>query len=202
LIQSVTPSDQRLDRARQGDLDAFNELVLEFQGIVFSLCYRMLANRQAAEDATQETFVSAWRNLSHMRGESFRPWLLRIAANACTDELRRRGRRPSASLEVAFEEGMPEPADHQPLPESEALSAELRGRVGEALQELPADQRLAVILCDIQGLEYEEIARAMGSSIGTVKSRLSRGRARLRQALLSQPELLPDQFRPRSQEAQ
>lgn len=196
----VTP-EERLERARAGDLQAFNDLVLEYQGLVLNLCYRMLGRRQAAEDATQEAFVSAWRNLGRMRGENFKPWLLRIAANACTDELRRRGRRPSSSLDLAFEEGMPEPPDREPDPESIALTRELRGQIEGALIQLPEDQRMAVVLTDIEGLAYEEVASVMGTSIGTVKSRLSRARARLREVLLGEPELLPDQFRPRSQEA-
>jgi RNA polymerase sigma-70 factor (ECF subfamily) len=190
------PVESLLDRARAGDLLAFNALVEEHQGIVFNVCLRMLGSRQAAEDAAQDAFISAWRNLSSLRGELFRPWLLRIAANACRDELRRRARRPSASLEGAFEEGMPEPTDPDPAPEASLLGAELRGNIEEALLQLPEDQRLAVVLCDIQGLEYEEIAAAMRANIGTVKSRLSRGRAKMRRILLSRPELLPDHFRP------
>lgn len=189
-----------LERARGGDLAAFNALVAEHQAIVFNLCLRMLGNRAAAEDATQDAFVSAWRNLSSLRGEQFRPWLLRISSNACLDELRRRSRRPAASLETALEQGLAHPADPAPSPESAVLSVELRAGIESALLQLPQDQRLAVVLCDVQGLEYEEIARVMRSSVGTVKSRLSRGRARLRQALLSRPELLPAQFRPRSEE--
>jgi RNA polymerase sigma-70 factor (ECF subfamily) len=95
---------------------------------------------------------------------------------------------------------MPDPADPDPSPEASVLSAELRGGIQAALLELPEDQRLAVILCDLQGLEYDEIARATGANIGTVKSRLSRGRARLRAILLAKPELLPDHFRLRSEE--
>jgi len=194
------PADNLLDRARRGDLSAFNALVEEHQSIVFNVCLRMLGNRAAAEDAAQDAFVSAWRHLGSMRGEVFRPWLLRIASNACTDELRRRSRRPAASLEVSMEEGMPDPADGEPLPEASVLTAELRGGIEAALRGLPEEQRLAVVLCDVQGLEYEEIAQVTRSNVGTVKSRLSRGRARLREILLSKPELLPDQFRPRSEE--
>lgn len=193
----MVTADERIERARAGDLDAFNGLVLDYQGLVFSLCYRMLGSRQAAEDVTQEAFLSAWRNLDRLRGESFRPWLLRIAANACTDELRRRGRRPTTSLDFAFEEGMPDPADPSPDPEAVALTGELRARIEQALVGLAPDQRLAVLLCDVHGLEYEEVARVMGTSVGTVKSRISRGRARLRDALLREAELLPDRFRPR-----
>jgi RNA polymerase sigma-70 factor (ECF subfamily) len=192
--------DSLLDRARRGDLAAFNSLVEEHQGIVYNVCLRMLGSPAAAEDAAQDAFISAWRNLASLRGDQFRAWLLRIAANACRDELRRRSRRPAASLETALEEGMPDPADPDPSPEASVLSSELRGGIQAALLELPDDQRLAVILCDLQGLEYDEIARATGANIGTVKSRLSRGRARLRALLLAKPELLPDHFRLRSEE--
>ena len=179
----MTPPDDRLQRARQGDLAALNELVLEHQGLVFNLCYRLLGHRQAAEDACQEAFISAWRSLTGLRGDLFRPWLLRIAANTCHDELRRRGRRPSASLDVALEEGMPDPPDTNPSPEASVLTGEMRRRLEGALQTLPEEQRLAVVLCDVEGLDYAEIAVAMKSSLGTVKSRIARGRARLREVL-------------------
>jgi RNA polymerase sigma-70 factor (ECF subfamily) len=184
-----------LRRARSGELQAFNALVLEYQGLVFSVCFRLLGRRQAAEDATQDAFVAAWRGLGGLKG-AFRPWLLRIAANVCTDELRRRGRRPASSLETALEEGVPEPFDPDPSPETAALDQELRRRLEAALQELPEDQRLALVLCDVEGLDYGEIAAATRTSLGTVKSRISRGRARMRQLLLAEPELLPGRFRP------
>jgi RNA polymerase sigma-70 factor (ECF subfamily) len=192
----VALEDERLTRARRGDLDAFNDLVLEYQGIVFNLCYRLLGNRSAAEDAAQEAFVAAWRGLGGLRGDSFRRWVLRIAANACRDELRRRGRRPASSLDVALEEGLPEPADAGPLPETSLLDSESRGRIERVLAELPPEQRLAVVLCDVEGLDYAEIAAVMRTSLGTVKSRIARGRARLRDVLLREPELLPGRFRP------
>jgi RNA polymerase sigma-70 factor (ECF subfamily) len=155
----------------------------------------MIGERQAAEDLAQEAFISAWRNIAGMRGDAFRPWLLRIVANACRDELRRRGRRPTASLDVALEEGMPEPPDAAPLPEASLLDYELRGQVESALAELSEEQRLAVVLCDVEGLDYTEIAAVMKTSLGTVKSRIARGRLRLREVLLRQPELLPSRFR-------
>jgi RNA polymerase sigma-70 factor (ECF subfamily) len=155
----------------------------------------MLGQPQAAEDATQEAFVSAWRNITSLRGEAFRPWILRIAANLCRDELRRRARRPSSSLDVALEAGVPEPPDADPLPEESALSAELRTGLEAALAELPEDQRTAIVLCDIEGLDYSEVAAVMKTSLGTVKSRIARGRLRLRQSMLRQPELLPARFR-------
>ena len=189
-------SDDRPLRARNGDLNAFNELVVEHQTLVYNLCYRMLGQAQAAEDATQEAFVSAWRNISTFRGETFRPWLLRIAANLCRDELRRRGRRPSASLDTALEAGMPDPPDDDPSPDDSALTSELRGRLQAALMELPEDQRTAIVLCDVEGLDYNEIATAMKTSLGTVKSRIARARLKMRDLLQREPELLPGRYRP------
>lgn len=169
-------------RARAGDLDAFNQLVDLHQRSVFALCVRMIGDAAAAEDAAQDAFISAYRNIASFRGENFRAWLMRITANACTDELRRRRRRPSVSLEA------PAPGHDEPLdfpdaaagPEALALSAEAQTRVQEALARLPADQRLAVVLCDIEGYAYEEIAEVMRVSLGTVKSRIARGREKLR----------------------
>jgi RNA polymerase sigma-70 factor (ECF subfamily) len=186
----VLAQDDRLSRARAGDLNAFNDLVVENQGALFALCYRLMGERQAAEDAAQEAVISAWRAIATVRGETFRPWLLRIAANACRDELRRRVRRPTGSLEVALEAGMPEPPAEEVTPEGGALQTELRHDLEAALAQLPEEQRTAVVLCDVEGLDYNEIAAAMRTSIGTVKSRIARGRGRLRQILSSKRELL------------
>ena len=187
--------DDRPRRARDGDLLAFNELVIDYQPLVYNVCYRMLGQAQAAEDAAQETFVSAWRNIGSLRGEAFRSWLLRIAANLCRDELRRRVRRPASSLDTALEAGVPEPPDSDPLPEEAVLSSELRAGIEAALARLPEEQRIAIVLCDVEGLDYAEIAGVMKTSLGTVKSRIARGRLRMREAMLRQPELLPGRFR-------
>ena len=191
----MVQDDDRVSRARNGDLSAFNELVLDYQGLVVNLCYRLVGNRAAAEDLAQEAFIAAWRNIGSLRG-AFRPWLLRIASNACTDEQRRRGRRPSSSLDAALEEGLPEPPDEEPLPETALIDKEATGRIEAALSELPDEQRLALVLCDVEGFDYAEIAAVMKTSLGTVKSRIARGRARLRAVLLQDPELLPSRFRP------
>jgi RNA polymerase sigma-70 factor (ECF subfamily) len=172
-------------RAQAGDLDAFNALVDTHQRVAYNLCLRMLGNPAAAEDATQDAFLSAFRNIASFRGGSFRPWLMRIASNACTDELRRRHRRPAISLDApapGTEERL-DVADSAAGPENEALRSELQAVVQAALLRLPADQRMAVILCDIQGFQYEEIAEAMRTSVGTVKSRIARGREKLRREL-------------------
>jgi RNA polymerase sigma factor (sigma-70 family) len=166
------------------------------QDVVYGLCLRMLASSHAAEDVTQDVFLSAYRRIDSFRGGVFRAWLLRIAANACTDELRRRKRRPQVSLDDSGEDGSPLPlVDESESPEESLLRGELSRYIQAGLMALPADQRTVVVLCDVQGLSYEEISEALSVSLGTVKSRLSRGRGRLRELLLRQRELLPHPFR-------
>ncbi|HKG27166.1 MAG TPA: sigma-70 family RNA polymerase sigma factor [Thermomicrobiales bacterium] len=182
--------DERLILAAQGgDLPSFNALVVRHERAVYNLCLRMLRDVSAAEDATQETFLKAWTAIATFRGGLVRPWLLRIATNRCYDVLRARGRRPADSLDAeAFES---EPAwtsqtggEH---PEVYAARAELSVHLERALAALPEDQRLVVILSDVHGQPYEEIAEITGVAVGTVKSRLSRARARLREVLRDDP---------------
>ena len=189
--QSATPDEQAdleaalIHRSLDGDLDAFNGLVDLHQRAVYNLCLRMLGSPAAAEDAAQDAFLSAYRAMRGFRGTAFRPWMMRIAANACTDELRRRQRRPTSSLDAPLP-GTGESldvADTVAGPEVEALRGEQAAAIQAALLKLPSDQRLAVILCDMQGYAYEEIAAAMRCSVGTVKSRISRGRDKLRREL-------------------
>ncbi len=197
----AAPLDERelAERSREGDLDAFNSIVVAYQDRVYGLCLRMLGSPQAAEDAAQDAFLSAYRSAARMRGHNLRAWLFRIAANVCIDEIRRRRRRPQLSLETPA----PDSEDDRPLdvadPGAGPESLALRGELGEALQQellgLPPDQRLAVILCDVEGLSYDEIAISMESTVGTVKSRISRGRARLRESLRARPELFGDLVR-------
>ena len=185
--------------AQSGGIEAFNRLVEQYQRQVYNVCYRTLGNAEDAADATQETFLGAYRGIGSFRGatEGFRPWLLRIAVNACYDQLRRRKRRPAESLE-AFRAGrdpdeeagpadrVPDPA---PGPEQQALTSETARRIEAALARLSPDQRLTVVLCDVQGLAYEEAAHVMSVELGTVKSRLSRARAQLRDLLERAGEL-------------
>lgn len=183
--------DALAERARGGELDAFNVLVRRYQRRVFGLCLGMLRTPAAAEDAAQDAMIAAWRGLDSYRGGNFAAWLLRIAGNGCRDELRRRKRRPSASLDELIEEHGDawSPPDEARTPELAALDSESRRVLSAALDRLPEEQRLTVLFCDAQGLSYREIADAMGTSIGTVKSRLNRGRARMRQLLLESGEL-------------
>jgi RNA polymerase sigma-70 factor (ECF subfamily) len=186
-----------IDRSRNGDLEAFNVIVVRYQDRVFNLCLRMLGNRQAAEDAAQEAFISAYRAMARVRGDNIRAWLFRIASNVCIDEIRRRKRQPASSLDVARsdDERPLDVPDAAPGPETLALRSELAAALRSELLLLPDDQRLAIILCDIEGLDYHEIAAAMNCSLGTVKSRISRGRSRLREHLHGKTELFSDAVR-------
>ena len=192
-------SEELVDRVRQGDLDAFNQIVAVFQDRIYNLCLRILGSPQAAEDAAQDTFMSAYRNAGKLRGVNVRSWLFRIASNTCIDSLRKRQRRPVVSLDSSSADDDARPVevpDEGPGPERRTLQSELHDAVQEALLDLPADQRIAVTLCDLEGFQYEEIADVMGSSVGTVKSRISRGRARLREAIRNRPELFEHYIRP------
>jgi RNA polymerase sigma-70 factor (ECF subfamily) len=187
-----------LARAGQGDLSAFNALVERYQAAIYGLCLRLLGNPQAAEDTTQDAFISAYRRLDSFRGGSFRSWLFRIAANASYDELRWRRSRPHVSLDEPQgpSDRTFDIADKAASPDQRAEQSELRQAITDALAQLPDEQRLAVVLCDAQGLDYAEIAEVMECSLGTVKSRIARGRGRLREILLQNAELLPSRFRP------
>ncbi len=196
-VDTAADETDLIARSCTGDVSAFNILVERYQGAVYNVCLRVLGSQQAAEDATQETFISAYRSLGRFRGGLFRAWLFRIATNACYDELRRRRARPSVSLDepAADDERTRDVPDTAATPDEHAERRELAGVLQGALAELPADQRVVIILCDVQGLDYLEIAQATGVSLGTVKSRISRARSRLRVLLLARRELLPERFR-------
>ncbi|HET6261234.1 MAG TPA: sigma-70 family RNA polymerase sigma factor [Chloroflexia bacterium] len=181
---------RRLDAAREGDLSAFNWLVLRYQTRVYNLCLRMLTDPDAAADATQEAFLSAYKAIGRFKGEQFRTWLFRIATNACLDMLRSRKRKPTQSLysysHDPEDEAEPLPiADLDPTidPESSALRAEVAEAIQRGLDSLPDDQRIALVLVDVQGLSYDEAAAITGANLGTIKSRINRGRARMRDYL-------------------
>jgi RNA polymerase sigma-70 factor (ECF subfamily) len=179
--------DQRLvTAAQQGDLDAFNQLVNRHERSVYNVCLRMLRDPSLAEDATQDAFIRAWNSIDSFRGGIVRPWLLRIATNRTYDILRAQARRPAQSLDAQPFESEPEwttQSDSVEHPESFAARGELSTFLEDALAELPEDQRLAIVLSDVQGYAYEEIATIMDIAVGTVKSRISRGRSRLREVL-------------------
>ena len=197
--RAMVNEEQRLVEAGQrGEVEAFNQLVQHYEGRIYNLCYRMLGDADAAADAAQETFIAAYRNLNRFRGGLFRSWLFRIATNACYDVMRARKRRPSVSLSNVGDPDDDAAAFDLPdlgeSPDEMVLRRELAAAIQHCIAQLPAEQRLVVILSDIQGLAYEEIAEVTHTNLGTVKSRLSRARARLR-TMLRAGELLPSQFR-------
>ncbi len=182
--------DQSLvERARGGDLAAFNELVEAYQDYLFALVVRIVGDRDAAADALQEAFFSAYRNLHRFRGDVFRGWLTRIAVNAATDVLRHRKRRPADPFPEWEDEDWQPRATESTDPEHEA-TRRARGRaLAAALGQLTDEQRAAIVLYDVEGFDYQEIADMTGVSLGTVKSRIHRGRLALRDLLADQMEL-------------
>jgi RNA polymerase sigma factor (sigma-70 family) len=179
--------------AQAGDTDAFNALVLAHQDQVYSLALRFMGQRASAEDATQEAFLRAYRAIRTFRGDRFRAWLLSIVANTCRDELRRQRRRPALSLDLPRgDDGAAfDPVDPGRTPEDGAMNSELRAALERALLQLPEDWRLVVVLSDVHGLSYQEVAQVAALPVGTVKSRLSRARGRLRDILMATGELVP-----------
>jgi len=174
--------------AQQGDLDAFNRLALAYQDALYNTALRVLGDSEQAADATQEAFLSAFRNINSFRGGSFKAWLLRTVTNACYDELRRQKRRPTTPLEPAGDddEEMESPrwlADSSMTPEQRAEADELEHAIQHCLNALPLDFRAVVVLTDVQGMDYGEAAAAIRAPLGTIKSRLARARLRLRECL-------------------
>src|SRR3990170_5467058 len=176
-------------RAGAGDRTAFTQLMEHYQSACYGLAWRLLSDRDQAADATQDAFIHAYRAIGSYRGGIFRSWLLRITANASYDILRRAQRRPSSPLPDP-EEGAPElPDAHAVNPVAEATKSELYRHLEVALGRLPEDQRTAVVLCDVYGMDYNEVAAMTQSALGTVKSRIHRGRLRLRELMADHREL-------------
>jgi RNA polymerase sigma-70 factor (ECF subfamily) len=173
----------------QGDLAAFNELVLKYQDQVFYLARLILDNQDLAEDITQDAFILAIHKIHQFRGGSFRAWLLKIAKNLCYDEMRTWKRNTFQVLEPINTEGEVNESpqwikDPRLLPEEEVEANDLREILENTLNELPYIYRIPLSLIDIQKLDYREAASVMGVPVGTVKSRLARGRMQLRSILL------------------
>ncbi len=186
--------------AQRGDLDSFNTLVLAYQDMLFNAALRILGDDDLAADATQDAFISAFRGLTSYRGGSFKAWLLRTVTNTCYDELRRRKRRPTTPLEPEVPDGeeMDAPrwlADPALTPEQSAEALDLEHAIQHCLDGLPMEFRTVVVMADLQGLDYTEVAAAVRAPLGTIKSRLARARLRLRECLQGFAELLPANMR-------
>ena len=191
-----------IKEAQKGSLSAFNQLIMAHQGTAYNLVYRVIGNGDAAADACQDAFIKAYKAIAQYQGGSFKGWLLRIVTNTCYDYIRYKSRRPATSLEDLVEN----PDDHSSKlvseaehPEDHVLRLELNDVLQVGINQLPEDQRIVVVLSDIQGMAYQEIAEIINEPLGTVKSRLSRGRSRLREFLVKQQELLPAQYRLKSE---
>jgi len=186
--------------AQNGDLDSFNTLILHYQDSVFHTALRILGDEDLAQDAAQEAFISAFRSISTFRGGSFKAWLMRTVTNACYDELRRQKRRPTTPLEPETSDGeeMDSPkwlADPNMTPAERSEADELEHAVQHCLDALPVEFRTVVVMADIQGMDYSEVATASKVPLGTIKSRLARARLRLRECLRGFEELLPSSYR-------
>ena len=196
-LRSTTVSDdpvQRrdlilLERARDGDLDAFNDLVSLYQDQLFALVVRMVPDRVQASDCVLEAFFSAFRNLTSFRGGSVKSWLNRICVNAAMDIQRARKRRPVQPYPELDDESWQPPAGLEADPERTAIGAERTRALAGALARITDDQRAAIVLFDVEGFDYAEIAEMTGVSLGTVKSRIHRGRLALRSLLIDQMDM-------------
>ncbi len=185
-------------QTQAGDVSAYNTLVLHYQDAVYNVAYRIMGEPAAADDATQEAFISAYKAIRRFRGGSFKSWLMRIVTNACYDELRRRKRRPQSSLDQIVETHESSPllaSDDGPSPEEFQQQSELVAAIQRCLDDLPDEQRTTAVLRDVEGYDYREISDIMSISLGTVKSRLSRARTKLRECLQGYGELLPAEYR-------
>ncbi len=197
--------DQAIALAREGDLDAFNHLVLRYQDLAFNAAYRIMGNYPAAEDATQEAVISMCRKLNSYRGGSFKSWFLRIVTNACYDELRRQKRRPTVPLEPENPEGelIESPAwleDPSGNLEEGMSEQQIEEAIQCCLQQLDAKFRSVLVLVDISGQDYDTVAQAVNCPVGTVKSRLARARAKMQSCLRGFGELLPAKYRLNSED--
>ena len=161
---------QLLARVVEGDHDAFNQIMRNHEDRVFSVCLRLMGNREQALDATQETFLTTFRKAAQFKGNSaLGTWIYRIAVNTCYDQLRKQKRRRTDPLPEHLD-----PADH--AAEDEVQAAALRPDIQRALAAIPRDFRIAIVLSDIEGLGLPAVAEILGVPVGTVKSRVFRGR--------------------------
>lgn len=175
--------DKIVSRVQAGDVNAFEELVTAYEKNVYNLALRMTGNPEDAADMSQEAFLKAYSSMSSFRGESkFSVWLYRIVSNVCLDFLRRRSRRQTVSLSIeddGGEEIQLELPDESQTPEALLEQRMTRDAVRRGLEALPHEQRQILLLREIQGLSYDEIALTLGLEVGTVKSRIFRARKRL-----------------------
>lgn len=178
-----------IERASGGDSAAFNYLMETHERRMYAVALRMCGNREDAQDCLQEAMLRIYRALNGFKGQStFSTWVYRITMNTCLDELRRKKNKQNASLDSLLDAGW-SPKDEDNTPEKHAIQREMKERLHNAIRDLPEDMRSAVVLRDIHGLSYDEIAQTLNINVGTIKSRISRGREKLRAELKGISEL-------------
>jgi len=187
--------------AIQGNLNAFNQLVMIYQTAVYNTALRIVYDEDRANDLAQTAFISAWQHMDSFKGDSFKPWILRITINACYDELRRQRRHPSVPLEPVSTEDDEENEDvhwlmdPSPQPSQTTETNEMIQAVENCLNRLPFDYRSVLLLIDVQELDYQEASEVLDKPLGTVKSRLFRARQKMRDCLKEKGELFSSEDR-------
>ena len=178
-----------LRRAARGDQQAFEQLMTPLAQKIWRICWQYVGEREAASDCGQEAMLRVWRGLDKYRGDcAFETWVYRVAANCCMDYLRKKKRDKSESIEPLREQGF-DPADPDPGTEERVIAADEHRRLRECIARLPEDQREALVLTQLEGVPYETAAEQLGVSEGTVKSRVNRAKARLKEWMTEQREL-------------
>lgn len=186
-----------INQAKEGNIDAYNTLVLHYQDLAYSVAYRVMGEGDSAADAAQDSFVKAWKKLHQFKGGNFQAWLMRIVTNTCYDLLKYNKRRPQSSLDEMTEENesskwLQSSGDR---PDEQHDQAAVFSAIQDCLNNLSEDQRVITVLCDVEGYDYQDAAEIANCSLGTVKSRLNRARGKLRDCLRGFGELLPDKYR-------
>ena len=188
-VQDETVERALIKRASRGDADAFEQLLSGQETRMYAVALRMCGNREDAQDCVQEAMIRVYRALNSFKGQSsFSTWVYRVTMNSCLDELRKRKSRAATSLDAMIDNGFA-PSDDEHTPERRALQSEQKRVLEKAIAALPEDMRAAIVLRDIQGCSYDEIATILDTNVGTIKSRISRGREKLRGVLSGKTEL-------------
>lgn len=181
--------EKLIQRASNGDAAAFNELMGMHERRMYAVALKTCNNHEDAQDCLQEAMLRIFKSISGFKGQSsFSTWVYRITMNTCLDELRKRKNRPNTSLDSLLDSGW-SPSDDRDSPEKHTIRMVKQQYLHKFMEELPEDMRAAVILRDVEGYAYEDIAGLLGANVGTIKSRISRGREKLREKILSHPEL-------------
>ena len=194
MFASKSSNDDRdlVGRARRGDREAFTQLIVQYQVPLYNMALRMVGKPDDAADIAQEAFLRAWEKIRTLREAPFKAWLFQIAANLCYDHFRR-GRRfgvmpdeetQQTSNVVGLGIAMPDPQERAEANERTRL-------VRDSIQALDHDMRIAIVLRDVNGMAYDEIASVLGVPLGTVKSRIARARAQVQERLQQHPDLFP-----------